>query len=116
MAETPTRAGPTLITAANTPQTIYTAGGAGTWAIVRSIVVTNVGPAVAKVNVGIGTSNADTAGKRIASGVEVQPAQSLEILAYGFLPLAGGASPELLYAVADFANVLNVTLGMITGP
>jgi hypothetical protein len=117
MAESPTRAGPTLISAAATSQTIKTAGIADTWAIVRSILVANVHTASVKVTIGIGTSNTDSAGKRILSETDIGVGDTLEVLAPGFLPLLGhGSTPDLLYAVCDTAGGATVTLGLIEGP
>lgn len=116
MAETPDRTLPALVAAANTSQTIYTAGGAGTWTIVRSLIVANVTTNPVVVSVGIGTTNTDTTAKRVVSGATIQPGESLNALP-AFVTLKGHAStPDLLYAVCDTANGVSVMPNYVTGP
>jgi hypothetical protein len=114
MAETPKRAGPTAL--ATSTATIYTAPStSSTWAIVRQISVTNEGTAAATVTVGVGTSNTDSAGKRWPfKGSTVNPGEVLEWS--GYMPLIGGASPDLLYALASAGTTLNITVGVVEGP
>jgi hypothetical protein len=114
MAEAPTRAGPTQITTTTT--TIKTAGAGGTWVIVRSIIIANVASAAAAITIGVGTSNTDSAAKRIVSSMNLDVGQTLEVLAPGFLPLLGGGSPDLLYALCSIANGATITLGCVEGP
>lgn len=115
MAEAPSRSGPTLLTTAATSQTITTAGGAGTWSILRTITVACVNLTAVNITLGIGTSNADTNAKRIVDTVTVQRGQTYEWS--GYLPLLGSAStPDLLYALCDTANGATVTVGLVTGP
>lgn len=115
MAETPTRSGPTAL--GTSTATIKTAGGAATWVLVRSIVVTNVHSAALTVTVGVGTSNTDTAAKRIASALPLAVGETVELLAPGFLPLLGHATtPDLLYALCSVANGVTLTLGHVEGP
>lgn len=115
MAEAPTRAGPTLLTTANTAQAIYTAGGAGTWAIVRDITVVNETSGAVIVTYGIYTSAADAAGRRLANNVTL--AAGGEPFTWGgMLPLLGGSTPDVLYALCNTTNGATVTLGLITGP
>lgn len=116
MAESPTRAGPTLLTAANTSQTIYTAGGVSTWAILRSIIVANETDLTIKVSIGIGTSNTDAVGKRIVRQYEIPPNRAIDVLEGKFIPLLGSGTPDLLYAVCDTANGATVTVGHVSGP
>lgn len=112
MTETPNRAGPTQITNATT--TIVTAAGAATYRIVRTIVITNSGASPITVTAGIGTSNVDTAAKRIFDAVPLQPGDVLEWS--GFLPLLGGASPDLLYALCSVVTGATITVGTVDGP
>lgn len=113
MAEVPTRAGPTLV--GTSPVTIYTAGGAGTWTIVRSIVLANVTGSTIKATVGIGTSNTDAVSKWVVPSVDVLANEVLVLDV--MVPLAGHAStPDLVYADANAASSLAVTLGVVTGP
>lgn len=115
MSEVPTRPGPTAL--GTSTATIKTAGAANSWVIVRKILVTNVHTADVTVTVGVGTSNTDTAAKRIASAVTVPVNQTLDLLEDGFLPLSGHAStPDLLYALCSVASGANITLGCIEGP
>lgn len=116
MAEAPVRGGPTLLTTANTPQAIITAGGAATWTIVRDITIVNETSQVVVVSVGINTAATDAAGKRIIRQVSVQPGTT-PFTWGGFLPLIGsGSTPDLLYAVCDTASGATVTVGAVTGP
>jgi hypothetical protein len=116
MAEAPVRGGPTLLTTANTSQTIITAGGAGTWTILRDITIVNETTGIVVVTYGIGTSNTDAAGKRLAKSIALQPG-GLPFTWGGFAPLIGsGSTPDLLYALCDTANGATVTIGAVTGP
>ncbi|MGI9016102.1 MAG: hypothetical protein ACR2HR_03185 [Euzebya sp.] len=114
MAEIPTRSGPTALAATTT--TIKTAGAADTWVILRSILVTNTHTASVKVTVGVGTTNTDAAAKRLVSQMPLGVGETLEVLAPGFVPLAGGATPDLLYALCDVAAGATITLGTVEGP
>ena len=114
MAEAPARAGPTLLTTAATSQTIITAGGAGTWTIVRTILIACVNLTAVNVTIGIGTANTDTSAKRILDTVTIARGQSFEWS--GYLPLIGSATPDLLYALCDTANGATITCGTVTGP
>jgi len=114
MAELPTRAGPTTLTVAT--QTIKTAGAASTWIILRSLLVTNVGAASATVTAGIGTSNTDAVAKHIATAIPVLPGQVVDLIAPGFVVLTGGATPDLLYALASAGATLNITASQVEGP
>ncbi len=115
MAEVPKRPGPTLLTTALTSQTIYTAPGTGTWGILREITIVNETTSPVSVTVGIGTSNTDAAGKRIVKSAIVQPGTD-PFSWGGFLPIIGGSTPDLVYAVCDTANGATVTLGVVEGP
>jgi hypothetical protein len=116
MAETPVSAGPTVLTTSS--QTIVTAGAGGTWTLLRKMIVTNTTDAPVNVTIGIGTSNTDTAAKRIFHNVTVQPGAPL--IEDGFAVLDGGASPELLYALMPSASSpvggLNIYVATVTGP
>ena len=115
MAEVPTRSGPTQLAATTT--TIKTAGGAGTWVVLRSVLLCNTHTSVVTVNLGIGTANTDTAAKRITSALALNAGETVEVLAPGFIPLLGHAStPDLLYGLASVASVVTVTLGCVEGP
>lgn len=115
MAETPTRAGPTALTTTTT--TIKTADAASTWVIVRSIVIVNVHTAAITVTLGVGTTNTDTAAKRLVSAMSLNVGETLEVLAPGFLPLLGHATtPDLLYALCSVADGATITLGCVEGP
>lgn len=113
MAELPTRAGPIALTTAS--QTIKTAGAASTWIILRSILVTNTGATSATVTAGIGTVNTDAVAKHIATAIPVAPGQVVDLISPGFVVLAGGATPDLLYALASAAG-LNITASQMEGP
>jgi hypothetical protein len=117
VAEIPTRGGtPTLLTTANTPQTILTAGASLTWTIIRDITIVNETSGVVIVTYGIGTSNADAAGKRLLKSFSLSPG-ALPFTWGGFLPLLGATSnPDLLYAECDTTNGATITVGAITGP
>lgn len=115
MAELPNGAGPTLLTTASTSQTIYTAGGASTWAILRTIHVACEHDTSCKITVGKGTSNTDAAGKRFVRAAQLLAGETWEWS--GFLYLAGHAStPDLIYALTDQTNGATITLGVVTGP
>ncbi len=115
MAELPTRAGPTALQTTTT--TIVTAGGAGTYKIVRSILASNVDTVSRTVTVGVGTSNTDTAAKRIHNAVTVLPGETLELDVARFLPLLGHAStPDLIYALCSSNDKINLTIGVVDGP
>lgn len=112
MAESPDRAGPTLLTAANTPQTIVSGTGVG-WPIVRSIRVVNELAVDVKITVGIYTSAADAAGRRITPpNLVLHPGESYQDDV--FLPFHGAT--EVLYAMCDTANGATVTVGIVSGP
>lgn len=116
MSESPVRGGPTLLTAANTPQTIVTAGGAATWTLLRDITITNETDSQVSVWLGIGTTNTDAAGKRLMRKVTIQP-NGPPYTWGGLIPLIGHATtPDLLYAMCDTANGATVTVGAVTGP
>jgi hypothetical protein len=117
MAETPDRAGPTALTTSTA--TIVTAGLANTYTLIRKIAVTSTYISPITVAVGIGTSNTDTAAKRIFSDITVQPGQT--IVEDGFQVLKGHAStPDLLYALvtgpAGATSAANIYVAMVTGP
>lgn len=112
MAETPDKAGPTQLTTSEA--TIVTAGAGSTWTLVRKIIITNVSNAPVNVTVGIGTTNTDTAAKRILDRVTIQP--GTPFIEDGFSVLKGGASPDLLYAFADTGSAANIYVALVTGP
>lgn len=121
MAETPERSGPTLLTTASTSVTVHTAsGGAGTWDIVRSILVANLTSAEVKVTIGVGTSNTDTTAKRIASAVPILAGETADIPLTEkatFLVLKGHATtPDLIYAFCNTTNGATVTTSLVRGP
>ena len=112
MAETPDRVLPVALGATSSP--VYTAGGAGTWAIVRAILLTCTDGTPVNVTVGFGTSSTDTAARRILDRVTVNPGEPFDWS--GFLVVKGGATPDLLYAFADRTGAANITISMVTGP
>lgn len=112
MAESPTRNGPTAVPAATTA--IKTMGASG-WAIVRSILATNVDTVPRSITVGIHTAAADAAGRRIASAVVVPPNDAIELLEKP-LHLLGGGSPDVLYALCSSASAINITTSQVEGP
>ena len=117
MAETPDKAGPTVLTTSS--QTIVTAGGASTWTLIRKLIVCNTTDAPVNVTIGIGTSNTDTDAKHIFDNVTVQP--GVPLIEDGFAVLEGHAStPDLLYALmpssSSPAGALNIYLALVTGP
>jgi hypothetical protein len=116
MAESPVRAGPTLLTTANTTQTIYTAGAVSTWAILREVTIINETTGLVKVTYGIGTTNTDAAGKRLLPVTFTLDPGGAPYTWGGFIPLIGGSTPDLLYAMCDTANGATITLGLVTGP
>lgn len=114
MAQTPDRAGPTLITAAATSQTIYTAPSGGTnWAILRTILVASEVTDPVTFTIGVGTSNVDAAGKRLTYNTDLTQGQTWEWS--GYLPLLGGG-PDLVYALCSVAGGVTVTVGVVEGP
>jgi hypothetical protein len=116
VAETPVRSGPTLLTTANTTQTIITAGGAGTYTLIRDLTIVNETTGAVIVTYGIGTTNADAAGKHLLETLTLQPG-GLPFTWGGFLPLIGsGTTPDLLYALCNTANGATITVGAVTGP
>ena len=113
MAEAPARSGPSSIGAS--AAAIYTAGGASTWAIMRSFVVTNSDTVPRWFTLGIHTSAADSQPKRIANRIQLQPNQ--QYIWEGFLPLLGHAStPDILYGLAEVADQITISIGLLTGP
>lgn len=112
MAESPNRAGPTLLTAANTAQSIVSRTGAG-WPVIRSILVVNELAQDVKIAVGFNTSATDAAGKRITPpNLVLHAGESYQW--DGFLPMV--AASEVLYAVCDTANGATITVGYVDGP
>lgn len=121
MAESPARAGPTLVTAAATSQTILTGPGATFWYLLREITVVNVAAQIVTFSLGIGTSNTDVSGKHWPfDNLQLVPngqPTSLPADWAGFMPLIGsGSTPDLLYAICDTANAIVVTIGYVSGP
>lgn len=118
MAESPGRALPTLLAVANTSYTVLTAGGAGTWVLLRTLLIANELDAPIRVTVGLGTSNTDAAGKRIGRQFTLLPNEFVDVLDdVGFLVLLGHATtPDLVYAVGDQANCASVTPAYVSGP
>ena len=115
MAETPKRVLPTAL--GTSTASILTAGAAGTWQIIRSILVANIHNASVTVNVGVATSNTDTDTTRIASGVSVGVGETVELLAPGILILQGHAStPDVLHALCSVANKATITVAYVEGP
>jgi hypothetical protein len=113
MAEAPARSGPTQIT--TTVTTIVTAGGAGTWSLLRHIVIANETSGAITVSVGIDTAGSDAVGEHIFKDVSIAAGDSL--LWDGFLPLMGHAStPDKLYAICSVTNGATATVGMVSGP
>jgi hypothetical protein len=111
VAETPVRAGPTLLTTANTSQTIYT--NATTWTILRSFLIANETSSTVTVTVGVGTNNTDAAGKRLVLNASIDPGESLPSPPGMMVPLA---ATDVVYALSNTANGATVTLGVVTGP
>ena len=111
MAETPERGGPNLLDTANTAETIYTAPATG-WAILRSVTIcseqTN---AEVKVTVGVHTSLADAAGRRLIRNLSLMPGQTEAIDL--FVPLN---TNDVVYALCDTASGATVTAGVVEGP
>ena len=115
MAETPKRVLPTAL--GTSTASILTAGGAGTWQIVRSIIVCNIHTAAVTVNVGVATSNTDTDTTRIASGTTLNPGETLELVAPGMVVLQGHAStPDILHALCSVASKATISVAYVEGP
>ncbi len=113
MADTPKRGGPSLVGV--TSVTIYTAPvGAGTYGILRTVQVTNETVGTVTFSLGIGITNADAAGKRMTTNISLGAGQNWEWT--GFLPILGGATPDLVYAICNTASGISVTAGVIEGP
>lgn len=114
MAVSPTRAGPTLVGTSATA--IATAGAASTYRIIRYVIVANELDVSVKVTLGIYTSAADAAGRRIARANEIPANTEVEIGPL-WMPLIGHAStPDILYAICDQASAATVTVGLVDGP
>lgn len=121
MAETPNRVLPVPLTTST--QTIYTAGGAGTWTVIRQIRVVCVDAVQVTVHYGIGTSNTDTAAKRIGDNVVVLSGKPYIDSGGddGPIVLKGHATtPDLLYALIAAGggdnNDANIYVSVIEGP
>lgn len=111
MAESPNRAGPTLLTVAGTAQSIVTATSTG-WPILREIIVVNELTQDVTITVGINSSATDAAGKRISPpALTLHQGETFEWS--GFLPLKSG---EVLYAVCGTNNGATITVGYVDGP
>ncbi len=110
MPETPNRAGPTQLTAA--AAAIATAGAAGTAKKVTTIWLCNTSGASVTVTLGIHTSAADAAARRVLSAMILDPNETKVI--DGFLTLLGHATtPDVLYALASVTTVVNVYLDIV---
>jgi hypothetical protein len=113
MAEAPARYGPMSLTAA--AAAIATAGGAGTWVIVRSIVICAEDSLGVKVRMGIDTAASDAQGERLLCDRLITEDNPYEW--WGYLPLFGHATtPDRIYALADRAAASTITIGAVTGP
>lgn len=111
MADALARYGPTQPSnAGNT--TLVTAGGAGTYTVVRQIHVANTTAATAWVTIGIGGV---TAALAFMYQLPVDPGDVYDWV--GNLPLLGSATtPDTLIATQQTAGALTVTIGAVTGP
>lgn len=115
MSETPKRVLPTALGTGTA--TILTAGAAGTWQIVRSIIVANIHTSAVTVNAGVATTNTDTDTTRFASGVTVNPGETVELIAPGMVVLQGHATtPDILHALCSVANKATITVSYVEGP
>jgi hypothetical protein len=116
VAETPKRGGPTLLVTAGTAQAAYTAPAvAGAYSMVRDIEVANETASPVQVTLGIYTSAADAAGRRIIKSAVIAPNDSWSWA--GSLHLLGSATtPDMIYAVCDTNNGATVTVSAIDGP
>lgn len=115
MTETAKRVLPTALGTGTA--TILTAGGAGTWQIIRSIIVANIHTAAVTVNVGVATSNTDTDTTRIASALSIGVGETVELVAPGMVILQGhGSTPDILHALCSVANKATITVAYVEGP
>lgn len=118
MAETPDRVGPTALT--TTTQTILTAGAAGTWFLVREITITSTASAPYNVTIGLGTSNADSAAKRLCDEITIQPGQTLSLSGFKLVLKGHASTPDLIYALhrsaTTPANSANIYIPYVSGP
>jgi hypothetical protein len=100
---------------AATTTTIVTAAGAGTWKLLRHIVVANESSAAILVSIGIDTAGTNDDGEHLFKNASIEAGDSL--VWDGFLPLLGHASaPHKLYAICSDASAATITVGMVTGP
>lgn len=115
MNETPKRVLPTALGTGTA--SILTAGGVGTWQIVRSIIIANIHSSAVTVNVGVATSNTDTDTTRIASALSVGVGETVELIAPGMVVLQGhGSTPDILHALCSVANKATITVSYVEGP
>lgn len=113
MAESPNRTLPAALPTSATA--LVTAGGAGTWTVVRTIQVANTDTVIRYVTFGIHTAATDAASRRIISAEPVL--QNSSFVYDGYLVLMGHAStPDILYGLGDAASVLACSVHYVTGP
>jgi len=117
MAETPNRAGPTVLS--TSAAVILTAGAAATWMIVREITIPNVTATPLNVTVGVDSTSgaiADTLAKQLFSAVTVQPGSTLTISGFKLVLLGHATTPDRIYAFCSSASGANIYIPYVSGP
>lgn len=109
MAETPTRGTLTLV--GTSAVALYTAPGSG-WAVLRGVIIANeLDDRPCRVTIGVHSSAADAAGRRLGKLVKVDP-NKFEPVIFG-LPLLAS---DVVYAIAAEASSATCVAEILTGP
>lgn len=110
MADALARYGPAVPSSAGA-STLITAGGAGTYTVLRHLHVVNTTNSTAWVTVGI---NGITAAQSLWFQMAIGPLDFLDWT--GNIPLLGSGTPDTLQAIQQTTGALTVTVGAVTGP
>lgn len=110
MADALARYGPTQAAIVGT--TLITAGGAGTYTVVRHVHVVNATATTAWITLGV---NGVAAANALVWQLSVAPGDFFDWT--GNIPLIGSlTTPDTLQMIAQTALALTVTVGAVTGP